>query len=305
MKVTIDRQFSITYNSYIFNGLNQIGCRIGFGDLRPPRESAVASKALKLRANDRNIAIYADDFPGADRELLRWSDAYFSVNLTPSELAASEKLRALGPVFSITAWGRFEAIRLIASTARRGGNLRHSYAQTRFQRIARRPIELYEASPPSAADYVFFASRRWSPKHPEADDPRHRFFGAMSGKDVEFEGGFTEKRMTLDDYICKSRRTALAFNSPAVHGCLGWKLGEYLALGKAILSTPLSKALPAPLRHGEHIHYVEDDEAAISAGIDLLLYDAEYRHHLERGARSWFERFLSPVAVVRRILNPI
>ena len=45
----------------------------------------------------------------------------------------------------------------------------------------------------------------------------------------------------------RTARSAVVFNCPAVHGCLGWKLGEYLTLRKAIISTDLGRRLPAPL----------------------------------------------------------
>ena len=49
-------------------------------------------------------------------------------------------------------------------------------------------------------------------------------------------------------------------NTPGVSGCLGWKLGEYLALGKAIISTPIQRQLLADLEHGTHIHVVDGSE---------------------------------------------
>jgi glycosyltransferase involved in cell wall biosynthesis len=95
----------------------------------------------------------------------------------------------------------------------------------------------------------------------------------------------------------------VVFNCPAVHGCLGWKLGEYLALGKAIISIPLERALPEPLEHGEHIHYVDDNTEAMSEAVRTIDRDADYRHHLESGARSWYERNLTPAKIAARLVD--
>jgi glycosyltransferase involved in cell wall biosynthesis len=92
------------------------------------------------------------------------------------------------------------------------------------------------------------------------------------------------------------------FNSPAVHACLGWKLGEFLALGKAILSLPLSRAMPSPFVHGEHVHYVADEEPAMRDAIERLLRDHPYRARLEIGARRYYLEYLSPERAIQRLL---
>ena len=117
------------------------------------------------------------------------------------------------------------------------------------------------------------------------------------------DGGFLDDRLDLGTYIERVQRSAFVFNSPAVHGCLGWKLGEYLALGKAILSTPLSRSLPAPLEHGVHAHFVDDDVDSIRAGVELLLNDESYRSRLERGAGQWYQTHLAPARVAERLVE--
>src|SRR5262249_47673698 len=105
------------------------------------------------------------------------------------------------------------------------------------------------------------------------------------------------------EYLAKTRSSALVFNTPAVWSCHGWKLGEFLALGKAIISTPLVRELPAPLVHGCHIHYVDGSLDSIRAAIQLLLNDHDYRKHLERNAYDYYSSFLSPKRVVERLLD--
>ena len=78
---------------------------------------------------------------------------------------------------------------------------------------------------------------------------------------------------------------------------------EYLALGKAIISLPLMRALPAPLEHGVHIHYVDGSSEQIRDALRQISSDAEYRSFLEHNAREYHERYLSPAAMMRRLLD--
>jgi glycosyltransferase involved in cell wall biosynthesis len=104
-------------------------------------------------------------------------------------------------------------------------------------------------------------------------------------------------------YLPRVQRSMVAFNTPAVHGCHGWKLGEYLALGKAIVTTPLLRALPAPLVHGEHAHIVDGSVESLCEAITLLREDRGYRMRLERGARAYFDQYLAPRRVIERLIE--
>lgn len=89
----------------------------------------------------------------------------------------------------------------------------------------------------------------------------------------------------------KTKQSILVFNTPAFWNCHGWKLGEYLALGKAIISVPLFNDMPAPLIHGENIHFVENDENKIKEAIELIINNNEYRLKLEKGALAYWEKY--------------
>src|SRR5207248_8247403 len=131
--------------------------------------------------------------------------------------------------------------------------------------------------------------------------PRARFIELCRRRDdIHFEGGFAPRRRNdmpeleglystrrypIDEYIARTARSVVVFNTPAVHDCLGWKLGEFLALGKAIITLPLTRQLPSPLEHGTHVHVVDGSPASIESAVDRLLSDTEYRERLERNAR--------------------
>ena len=47
------------------------------------------------------------------------------------------------------------------------------------------------------------------------------------------------------------------FNTPAVHFCHGWKLGEYFCLGKIILSTNFQNYIPNGIQDRKNILFVD------------------------------------------------
>ena len=72
-------------------------------------------------------------------------------------------------------------------------------------------------------------------------------------------------------------------------------------MGKAIISTPLLREMPAPLIHGENIHFVSSDKELFEA-VRLINQDEKYRKKLEDGARRYYEQWLSPEVVIRRVI---
>ena len=137
---------------------------------------------------------------------------------------------------------------------------------------------------------------------------------------IAFEGGFAprarndipgfeqmtmEKRVGTMEYVQKSKKSFAVFNTPAVAQCHGWKLGEFLAMGKAIISTPLSRALPEPLVDGRHLMVTDGSQLEIGMALSRLHTDADVRQNLERAARDYYERLLAPDAVINSILDKL
>ena len=103
----------------------------------------------------------------------------------------------------------------------------------------------------------------------------------------------------MKEWLKKTKESAVAFNTPAFWNCHGWKLGEYLAMGKAIISTELSNDLPEPLKHGVNIHFVENTSQAMSEAVEFIVSHPEYRKTLESGARAYWEKYGTPEASLR------
>lgn len=99
--------------------------------------------------------------------------------------------------------------------------------------------------------------------------------------------------MSVKEYIERTKKSVLVFNTPFSNGAHGWKMGEYLALSKAIISLPIVNDLPAAFVHGENIHFVEITEASIKEAILKITGDDAYRSKFEKGAKEYWEKYAS------------
>jgi hypothetical protein len=297
MQVLVHPDFLYTHHAYFLTGLRQLGHTVRYRRFPGP----LSDGSLALIAGGRRIIVSANDRVEVAERHLEWADVYAKVNLDRTLAPAAI---ALGPTFGLPLALR-DRTQIAAATRRwpkAGG----------WDRL---PISAYTPGS-SESDYVFFTAWPWS-KHPEVNPPRRAFIEAAQASGVRFEGGFAPlrrgprpgyegvsapKKYPLREYLAKLRTSAVVFNNPAVHGCLGWKLGEYLALGKAILSMPITRSLPAPLVAGEHLHVV-DGPAGIEGALRVLLKDHDYRRHLEINAGKWYEEWLAPARVMQRVLG--
>ncbi|MBB3185981.1 glycosyltransferase involved in cell wall biosynthesis [Microbacter margulisiae] len=75
-------------------------------------------------------------------------------------------------------------------------------------------------------------------------------------------------------------------------------------MGKAIISTPFVNEMPEKMVHGENIYFVETESEMIDA-VNILLSDHKLREKLEIGAKDYYNKWLKPDIVIRRIINEL
>jgi hypothetical protein len=264
------------------------------------------------------------DHPRVNELALGWARVVGMVNVCRPDVGREGKVVPLGPTFGVRLRSWRATLRHVSRGARWAVSARERGALGRwrdaFEHQRRRTtIDRYVPGE-SDPDYVFFTAWPWA-KHPEVNPPRAAFIEACRrAPALAFQGGFAPRRRNdvpesvalsaprrygIGEYLDNVRRSAVAFNNPAVHGCLGWKLGEYLALGKAIVTLPLERALPEPLEHGVHVHVVDGTPRSLDEALDCLRSDEAYRLRLETAARAWFERNLAPPVLARRVLDAL
>ena len=332
----VDPRCKHVYASMYLWGLEQVyGKREVRFSMRPFRELTQTDQENDFDhymafVDDKNIRYVIDyrDKSDIHQAAIDWCDIYGKVNYRKSviDLLAvkrKDKIHPVGPNFGINQWssvGLYSTF--LVNRAKIGWQsgwpvgLRvflGSYNWTR----RRRRIQEYQAVQ-SDPGYIFHASRfyRRQSHGEETNDARARFVRvARAAPNVNFEGGLVDsgqvaagyedvclmEGFTTSSYLEKTALSAVVFNTPAAWGCHGWKLGEYMALGKAILSAPFVNDLPPGIEHGKNIHIIEQlDE--LEDAVKLLLRDHTYRRRLEVSARAYFEEFLEPAHLMRRIL---
>ena len=320
-RLVISADSSPQYYSFYLAGfeqlLGQLDLSFSVNDL--PRLIGPRDGMALVLPGGRKVFVAADDHPTVNDEALAWCDVYGQANLDPAHqaLPGGHKLVAIGPGFGIRWHGRVHATRYVLGAWRAGG--RHFAgpaarwrALIKHQR-QRLPLSAYQ--PGSSDDHsLFFLASYWH-KHPQANTARIELCNAMRRvRDVELEGGFVGapanvpavlragRHYSMAEYLDHTTRSVVALNTPAVHDCFGWKLGEFFALGKAIVSLPLTHPMPGDFEPGVQAVIVASADAAVDA-VDRLVADAAQRRQLELNARRYFDEWLSPLAVAKRLAS--
>jgi len=184
---------------------------------------------------------------------------------------------------------------------------------------------------PRAPGRVLFMARAWDPDEPpgrptwqrderaEINEMRarcvillRREFGAT------FTGGFKHTeyarrqypQLLLEDPTRSSKGNYLVLlaahpvcvATTGLHGSIGWKLAEYVAFSKAIVSEKLNYEVPGNLASGQHyLEYRTADECVERAA--ELMQDAERRQKMMEANRAYYEEFLRPDRLVGRTLD--
>lgn len=285
--------------------------------------------------------VYFDikDVAEIEKDKYDWCDIYSKVNIKFEDLEKYDKLFVPGPNFAIRnrsllgllTFGLQNFLRGQSSSYQSFKRYIHDYL---YIYVRRRSIKSYEKCIDVIPNYVFHASTLWYNQFAKDCTNLYRgeFLKSCQYAGMHIEGGLYylkddpdvlaempdypfyeevykdfiyDKRLSMDDYIKKTKESILVFNTPSVCGCHGWKLGEYLCMGKAIISSPLLREMPGEgLTHGKNIHIVNSPEEIYDAVVKINS-DAQYRKRLEDGARRYYEKWVAPEIVIQRLLEKV
>lgn len=262
-----------------------------------------------------------------------WCDYYAKININYNltDNSHRKKLVSIPPGFGIKVWGLPETIyhcvfNLIKLKFKPLVPFK-KYLNDYYTQLKRLKLEEYTTNKNAVSTsekepYVFMIATLWNENEGMTGTnlQRKKFIELCKEENCNFEGGFYisnenransdykkfsfSRRYSINDYLKKTKLSKFVFNTPAVHNCHGWKLGEYLAMGKAIISTPLSNELPVNLVHAKDIHIVTTD-IKLKLAIKLLKTNHEYRLSLESKSKEYYLEHSSPVSVIKRIVSRI
>ena len=284
----------------------------------------------------RKVFIDTEDVAKIFEDRYAWCDVYGMVNPTQKQVKLYNKLVPIGPECGITLGSKMNTlIKCLRQYSKSFGRTNIPFSiylrDYLYTNVRRRPITQYETEVGVRQNYIFHASTLWYNKFASTDTNKFRgeFLKACQKAGLIVEGGLFyvegpavlaempdypkykeiykdfiyDKRLSMDDYIRKTKESVVVFNTPSVCECHGWKLAEYLCMGKAIISTPLTRVMPGEgLIHGVNVHFVKTPEEIYDAVVKINT-DEGYRKKLEKGAREYYEKWLAPEKVITRLLE--
>lgn len=274
------------------------------------------------RGEFRKIIIDFGDTRTFRKPLYDWADVYAKVNLTPEDHKVYEKMLPLGPAsLGIRVHSKWRipwvALHNFLKARTRIPSAAEFFSSYKAN-LRRLTFDDYATPLRSVTDYVHFVSTLWKDDKRANDDRVHFMDAVKRVGGLSFDGGFAPRAdgqhfgydayigppfESLETYREKIGRSFVVFNTPAVKQCHGWKLPEFMAWGKAIISIPPVRMFPAPLVDGEHWLLTDGSVEDIEAKIKRLQDDPGLHARLEKNIRAYFDEYISPDAVMRRIIE--
>ncbi|MBS9524147.1 glycosyltransferase family 1 protein [Litoribacter alkaliphilus] len=272
------------------------------------------------------------DSPEVYEHAYRWCDTYAKINVNLDYLSGRKdisKLLSIGPGFSIRIWGKWKTYWHCLQNLRRlnfqPGIYWKTFVRTYENQMEKSYLNQFVNPPrpvsPKRKPYIFTIATLWEHANCQlgTNHLRKQFMTICKNSPLcSFEGGFffykkfkgvkdfkelkIKKFVSHPEFLQKTHESALVFNTPSVFNCHGWKLGEFLAMGKAMISSPIINELPEPLQHGENIHLIED-ESEMEDAVNYLLTNEAYRKKLEKGAKKYYNDHLAPIRVISNIIG--
>lgn len=322
MKIYIDSACDILYSSFYIKGIEQVWGKDKVYFKSKPFSNFHLNNhffafVIKEKTNESKIIIDYTDSSQIDEKALKWADLYCKINIDEKRDYNSDKIVCIGPSFGIKIYSiqktLYLAIINFIKSANRINNKRRFFSNYKSQ-LERPTINDYY--PGSEQDnYIYFVGSLWK-KELKTNTYRANFIKACLSKNIKFEGGFAPRtkndiqgyqdltmkvRDTMKCFIDKTKKSIVAFNTPAVLDCHGWKLAEYLCFGKAIISTNLSRKVPSELLDKKHILITDGSQKDMEEKLEILITDKKLRGLLKKNSRKYFENELSPEKVIQKI----
>jgi len=332
--VFVDPLVDVGYCNFYIKGLVDLfgpsGIRFNNKQFQKLKRGTIFPFLIRMPNFEIRIVIDYSDGQMINDSAYNWSDVYGKINYYPpkTQLYYQEKIVSLPPGFGIKNWG------LLNSIATAGKNYIKAYHRitndkkflsSYYKQLKYNSISEYSYPNKVDSNYIFSMSTLWYSDASVNNDEgvnmqRYNFFEACNDiQNLTFEGGLVyslkrnmnpmfkkyiiSARLPYDQYLLNTKKSILVFNTPAWNMCHGWKLGEYLSLGKAIISTELINDLPAPLEHGKHIHYVKGEVDDIKKAIREIAGNSDYRQTLQEGAYQYYLKFVQPTRQMKLLLK--
>jgi hypothetical protein len=109
-------------------------------------------------------------------------------------------------------------------------------------------------------------------------------------------------KLDMEMHIKKSQQYLININTEGLHGSVGWKMPEYLAASRCIVSEPINIQLPDPLIDGKHYLSFSSPLECIEA-CEKLLGDEKLADAMRRDAFAYYKEYVIPSKLVMRCIR--
>lgn len=320
-KVYVYGLCNVFYDSYYIQGLKEVFSTVEFNVSKFPefRQGTFAC-IVSEKGKETNIVVDSRDSNEIDILSLDWCDKYGKVNYNLDEipLEKRDKIIAIGPSFGIKIWSLPETIYFALShfyKFRKNIKNKREFIANYWRQYKRCKLNEYLPKNSDRRE-VFFISSIWKNEKKTNDFRASFIIACKKNESVSFEGGFAPrndgdnlgynnllypKPVSLKEYLAKIKKSIFVFNTPAVLSCHGWKLAEFLAMGKAIISTPHCNTMPELLLDNIHLLYASNS-TEIEEKIKILVENSSLKKSLEFNSREYFKQNLVPKVAINRLL---
>jgi hypothetical protein len=119
---------------------------------------------------------------------------------------------------------------------------------------------------------------------------------------AEHESALLSRKVSRREYASQLRSSLISVNTHGLDGSPGFKIGESLAAGAAIVSQPLLFELPEPLLPDVHFLPFYEPEECI-AQCRRLLEDTELADRMRHANLMYYQKHVRPESHVRNLLS--
>ena len=273
-----------------------------------------------------------NDGSGIHPGLLTGTEFYFKRSCEPARYQGLDhraRIFPLGLNYAVYEDGpdRFALQRMLQGT----GGLRSVVRRLGFPRPSAPRLRDLEAEPMrGGTPRVLFYTRLWDPAETHDDagqawrdhinrqrmasvralkrELSHRFLGGVEPgplarrlcPDLLADGAVVRKRAYLDVV----RKTAICVTTTGLHGSNGWKLAEYVAFARAIVTEPLRHEVPGPFDAGRNYLAFESPDQCVERCLELM-DDAAQREAMMQRNHAYYHAHLQPEALVMNALTRV
>jgi len=103
-------------------------------------------------------------------------------------------------------------------------------------------------------------------------------------------------------HLATMRDCLIGVTTAGLHGSIDWKVAEYLAAARCVVSERFQSELPQPMVQGVQALFFETPEECIKA-CENILANPELAQDLRQNAFAYYQANVAPAAVMRRCLD--